>query len=117
MSLATKLKIIEQEKGKKNIEILREVGVGELTVRKVLNMDEIRQAVKIYCDSNFDNRSRTAKQNIVLIHMERYLAQYIHRKEKEGGPVNGRQINKSSEALLSSVSGEMLNSHNSSGWP
>ncbi|KAK4298488.1 hypothetical protein Pmani_029172 [Petrolisthes manimaculis] len=94
MCLATKLKIIElKEKGKKNIEIVKELGVGESAVRKVLKKsDEIRQAAKIYGGGSFDNRSRTAKQNIVLIHMERYLAQYIHRKEKEGVSLDGRQI-------------------------
>ncbi|KAK4310004.1 hypothetical protein Pmani_018404 [Petrolisthes manimaculis] len=94
MCLATMLKIIElKEKGKKNIEIVKELGVGESAVRKVLKKsNEIRQAAKIYGGGNFDNRTRTAKQSIVLIHMEHYLAQYIHGKEKEGVPLDGRKI-------------------------
>lgn len=94
MSLATKLKIIElKEKGKKNIDIVRELGVGESAVRKVLQKsDEIKRAAKIYGGGNFDSRSRTTKENIVLIHMERYLAHYIHRKEKEGVALDGRHI-------------------------
>ena len=82
-------------------------------MREVLKKkDEIRQTAKIYSGGNFDNCNRTAKQNVVLIHMELYLPHYIYRKEKEGVPLDGRQMKKkSSQALLSSVPGELLNSH------
>lgn len=93
MSLATKLKIIELKgKGKKNIDIVRELGVGESAVRKVLQKsDEIKRAAKIYGGGNFDSRSRTTMESIVLIHMERYLAHYIHHKEK-GVALDSRHI-------------------------
>ena len=94
MTLETKLKILKlKDEGKRNIDIVNELGVGESAVRKILQKrDEIKQAAKLYGGGNFDKRSITSKKNNALIRMERYLAQYVRRKDKEGVPLDGRQI-------------------------
>ena len=94
MTLETKLKILKlKDEGKRNIDTVNELGVGESAVRKILQKrDEIKQAAKLYGGGNFDKRSITSKKNNALIRMERYLAQYVRRKEKEGVPLDGRQI-------------------------
>ena len=94
MTLETKLKILKlKDEGKRNIDIVNELGVGESAVRKILQKrDEIKQTAKLYGGGNFDKRSITSKKNNALIRMERYLAHYVRRKEKEGVPLDGRQI-------------------------
>lgn len=49
----------------------------------LLKSNDIKQASKVYGGCNFDSRGRTSKENIVLIRVERYLAQYIDRKQKK----------------------------------
>ena len=55
MTLETKLKILKlKDEGKRNIDIVNELGVGESAVRKILQKrDEIKQAAKLYGGGNF----------------------------------------------------------------
>ena len=50
MTLETKLKILKlKDEGKRNIDTVNELGVGESAVRKILQKrDEIKQAAKLY---------------------------------------------------------------------
>ena len=92
LSLDQKVKIIKMKKeGKRNCDIAREFEVGESTVRMVYkNKEQIENAAKTYGGQMFDSRSHCT--NTVIIQMERYLAHYINRKEKEGVPLEGRHI-------------------------
>ena len=64
--------------------------MGGSTVRMVLkNSGQIEQAVKTYGGQAFNSRCHC--MNTVIIHMERYLAHFLHGKEKEVA-VNGQCI-------------------------
>ena len=71
--------------------ILLEFEVGESTVRMVFkNSGQIEQVVKTYGGQVFDSRCHC--MNTGIIHMERYLAHFLHGKGKKGMTVVGQYI-------------------------
>ena len=93
LDLSIKQEVVKRKKeGQGNSAIGRALGLSESTVRTILKKkkDEIKASVKAYGTSQIDDRKRAWDDK--LIKMERFLALWIDRKEKEGNSVNKHQI-------------------------
>ena len=76
-----------KEEGQGNSAIGRALGLSESTVRTIWKKkDEIKASVKAYSSSQTDNCKHVWDEK--LIKMERFLALWIERKEKEGSSVD-----------------------------
>ena len=108
-----------KEEGQGNSAIGRALGLSESTVRTIWKKkDEIKASVKAYGTSQIDNRKRAWDEK--LMKMERFLALWIERKEKEGSSVDKRQIKQQAksfyEVICLKTNVPVGNFHASNGW-
>ncbi|XP_045122673.1 tigger transposable element-derived protein 1-like [Portunus trituberculatus] len=108
-----------KEEGQGNSAIGRALDLSESTVRTIWKKkDEIKASVKVYGTSQIDNRKRAWDEK--LIKMERFLALWIERKDKEGSSVDKRQIKQQAkcfyEVICCKTNVPVGNFHASNGW-
>ena len=92
ISIETKMEVIRRkDKGQKNCFIGRAMGLAESTVRTILGKRaDIEKCYKAYGCSGFDNRKFS--DSVLLVKTERFLTLFIARKDKEGVPLDKKEI-------------------------
>ena len=92
LTLELKLDVIKRkERGMRNCDICRALGLPESTVRTILlKKDAIVKCVKAYGSSSLDNRKTS--NSVQLVKTERYLALWVDRRESEGADLDKKEI-------------------------
>ena len=92
ITLDIKLDVIKRkEKGQKNCDIVRVLGLPESTVRTIWSKRaDILACAKAYGSSDFD--SWKTSDQIQLVKTERYLALWVDRREREGADLDKKAI-------------------------